>query len=145
MVMSRIATSTLARDIANEGSCRVTGRRTYGGGVYELEVVHKATGIPFIVKSREDWLETVRASKLYEGWMAWRGRHDADNTGLSLAWKCDADGYVIPRRCMYKVEEHGITKWKRWSSNGTPECECWSFVGFAETESEALEWVKETT
>jgi len=66
MVLSRIATSTLARDIANEGSCRVTDRRTYGGGVYELAVVDKATGIPFIVKSREDWLETVRASRLYE-------------------------------------------------------------------------------
>ena len=66
MVLTHRASSALARDIANEGSCQVTGRRTCDGGVYELEVVDKATGIPFTVQSREDWLERVRASRLYE-------------------------------------------------------------------------------
>ena len=66
MVLTHRASSTLARDIANEGSCQVTSRRTFGDGAYELWVVDKATGIPFIVKSREDWLERVRASRLYE-------------------------------------------------------------------------------
>lgn len=60
-------------------------------------------------------------------------------------WKSDENGYAIPAKRMYEkayLDSDGYSLWARWSSNGTPENECWRFKGYA-TEIEAVAWVEE--
>lgn len=63
--MSGEGARELAQEI-EEHDCRVTGRRCWGEGRWELEVVDTMTGIRFLVIDRVDWEERLRASQLYD-------------------------------------------------------------------------------
>ena len=56
------------RQMIERSDCVVTGMREWPSGSCDLTVVdpNHTYGVPFIVASREDWEERVRASKLYE-------------------------------------------------------------------------------
>lgn len=78
MSMSHRACRSLARDIGKERSCRVLGRRYRSSEQYELNVVDKATGILFVVGSREEWVGRVKA---------------AEEESIMNMWVCTNDRY----------------------------------------------------
>jgi len=63
--MNKQEAQQLAKVVEGAG-CTVSGLRRQRWQVWELDVVDHLTGYPFVVMSREDWDETVRASLLYK-------------------------------------------------------------------------------